>query len=200
MDTPQEKIHAFDFDGTLTNRDTFIEFLLFVRGWKTLFLCLLKYFFHLLFMVLGFIPRWKVKQAIFSHYFRGMTLDEFNLLCQRFANGNWRILRPEGINLLREALSQGEKVVVISASIENWVKAFFKDIEGVIVIATQIEVEVGRLSGKFLSKNCNKEEKVNRLKEMFPDRDKYYLMAYGDGPGDVELLDYANEGYYKKFK
>ncbi len=200
MDASQEKMYAFDFDGTLTERDTFIEFLLFVRGRKTLFLCLLKYFFHLLGAFLGFIPRSKVKQAIFSHYFRGTTIEEFNLLCQSFANGNWRILRPVGINLIREALSQGEKVVVISASIENWVRAFFKDIEGVIVIATQVEIKDGRLSGKFLTKNCNKKEKVSRLKDMFPDRDKYYIIAYGDSQGDVELLDFANEGYYKKLK
>lgn len=50
------KIHAFDFDGTLTNRDTLLEFIRFVRGDKAFFLCMLRYLPLLLLMKLGLYP------------------------------------------------------------------------------------------------------------------------------------------------
>ena len=50
------KIHAFDFDGTLTNRDTLLEFIRFVRGDKAFFLCMLRYLPLLLLRSLAFIP------------------------------------------------------------------------------------------------------------------------------------------------
>jgi phosphoserine phosphatase len=43
-------------------------------------------------------------------------------------------------------------------------------------------------------------EKVNRLKELYPERETYHLMAYGDSRGDKELLDYADERNYKLFR
>lgn len=72
------KIHAFDFDGTLTNRDTLLEFIRFVRGDKAFFLCMLRYLPLLLLMKFGLYPNWKVKQKVFAHCFGGMKLDEFN--------------------------------------------------------------------------------------------------------------------------
>jgi phosphoserine phosphatase len=37
------KIYAFDFDGTLTTRDTLIDFIRFVRGDKATLLGLLRF-------------------------------------------------------------------------------------------------------------------------------------------------------------
>lgn len=52
----------------------------------------------------------------------------------------------------------------------------------------------GRLTGKFSSKNCFGQENVNRLLEKEPQRDSYYLYAYGDSNGDREMLAFADEG------
>ena len=65
---------------------------------------------------------------------------------------------------------------------------------------TLIESKDGRLSGRFLTKNCYGREKVNRLLQLFPERKDYWLTAYGDSRGDYELLDFANEGHYKPFR
>ncbi len=200
MYTSLEKIHAIDFDGTLTKKDTFIEFIRFSFGKKKLLWGLIRFMPQLLGMMMGLIPNEKVKQRVFSYFFKGMSIETFNNLCQRFARTNWKLIRPKGINKIQESLSKQEKVVILSASIENWVKPFFNDIKEVIVIGTIIEVESGIITGKFLSKNCSRKEKVSRLLEVFPLRNAYYLIAYGDSKGDVEILDFANEGYYKPFE
>ena len=41
---------------------------------------------------------------------------------------------------------------------------------------------------------------VRRIREVFPDRDNYHLTAFGDSRGDKEMLDYADQGYYKPFR
>ena len=63
-----------------------------------------------------------------------------------------------------------------------------------------VEEREGVLTGRFLTKNCYGEEKVTRLLQLFPERTQYWLTAYGDSRGDFELLDFANESYYRPFK
>ena len=62
-------------------------------------------------------------------------------------------------------------------------------------IGTKVEVDPGgKLTGRFLTKNCYGPEKVNRLLEIEPDRRKYFLYAYGDSRGDKEILEFADRG------
>ena len=46
------------------------------------------------------------------------------------------------------------------------------------------------------SPNCYGKEKVNRLKEVEPNRNDYHLTAYGDSRGDKEMFAFADT-YYK---
>ena len=197
---PLGKVYAFDFDGTLTRRDTLIEFIRFAKGDKAFLLCFLRYSPLLVLMKLGLYPNWKAKQRVFSHCFRGMAVDTFNSLCSRFASDKARLMRPKGMKKLREVLAEGGKVVVVSASVNNWVEPFFAGIGGVYVVGTIVEEREGVLTGRFLTKNCYGEEKVTRLLQLFPERTQYWLTAYGDSRGDFELLDFANESYYRPFK
>ena len=194
------KIHAFDFDGTLTNRDTLLEFIRFVRGDKAFLLCMLRYLPLLVLMKLGLYPNWKVKQKVFSHCFRGMKTADFNNWCVRFACEKVSLLRPKAVQKIEEVLKAGDKVVVVSASINNWVEPFFAGLSGVDVIGTMIEGRDGVITGRFLTKNCYGEEKVRRLLQLYPERHDYWLVAYGDSRGDFELLDFANESPYKPFR
>lgn len=197
---PLGKVYAFDFDGTLTRRDTLIEFIRFAKGDKAFLLCFLRYSPLLVLMKLRLYPNWKAKQRVFSHCFRGMAVDTFNSLCSRFARDKARLMRPKGMKKLREVLAEGGKVVIVSASVNNWVEPFFEGIGGVYVVGTMVEEREGVLTGRFLTKNCYGEEKVTRLLQLFPERTQYWLTAYGDSRGDFELLDFANESYYRPFK
>ena len=200
MDYPLGKIYAFDFDGTLTTRDTLIEFIRYVKGTKGLLKCMGRYLPLLVAMKMGLYPNWKAKQKVFAYCFQGMPLDQFDDYCQKFARDKVHLMRSEGMKKIDELLAEGHTVIIISASINNWVEPFFKHRAGVYVIGTMIESKDGRLSGRFLTKNCYGREKVNRLLQLFPERKDYWLTAYGDSRGDYELLDFANEGHYKPFR
>ena len=192
-----KKIYAFDFDGTLTTKDTLLEFIRFAKGTLAFGLGFLRYTHLLVLMKLGLYPNWKAKQKVFAHFFKDTTLDDFDAICQEFAASSRHLLRPKGIEAINQALNEGSEVLIVSASIDNWVQPFFPQVK---VLGTQIEVVDGKLTGRFLTKNCYGEEKVNRLKAIYPNRQDYHLTAFGDSNGDKELLAWADESHFKPFR
>ena len=78
-------VATFDFDGTITRKDTLLEFIKFVKGAPALYGGLLRYAPLLVAYKLGVYPNWKVKQKFFSHFFRQMPYDEFCRWGERFA-------------------------------------------------------------------------------------------------------------------
>ena len=203
----KKKIYAFDFDGTLTTRDTLIAFIRYARGTRAFVLGFLRHAHLLVLMKLGLYPNWKAKQKIFSYFFKGMNLGDFDALCQRFAANNRQLLRPEGVRTLEQSRTAGADIVIVSASIDNWVKPFFTSPDGladnlskITVLGTQIEIADRKLTGRFLTRNCYGQEKVNRILALYPNRSEYTLTAYGDSRGDKELLAFADEAHYKPFR
>ena len=218
----KKKLYCFDFDGTLTTSDTLLEFIRYAKGTARFLMVFLMYSPLLILMKLHLFPNWKAKQLIFAHLFAGMRIEKFNALCRDFAEKYQHLLRPKGVTLVHEALVAGAQVFIVSASIDNWVRPFFKvrGLDGVRVLGTQIEVIDGRLTGKFKSNNCYGAEKVHRITEAlsaspsatFPastsslastasfDRSQYEIEAFGDSRGDQEMLAFADKGHYKPFR
>jgi HAD superfamily hydrolase (TIGR01490 family) len=186
------KVYAFDFDGTLTTCDTLLAFIRYAKGTPAFLWGFLCHAPLLVLMKLRLYPNYRAKQRLFSWFFKGMSLEAFDALCQRFASDSRRLLRPEMLQKVEQARAQGAEVLVVSASIDNWVQPF---LPGVTVLGTQIEVADGLLTGRFRSRNCYGQEKVNRILEHFPDRQSYHLTAYGDSRGDKEMLAFADEGH-----
>lgn len=197
----KKKIYCFDFDGTLTTRDTLIEFIRYAKGSARLIWTFLLYSPLLVLMKLRLYPNYKAKQKIFAHLFGGMPLEDFDRLCRDFAAANPRLMRPAAIDLLFRCREQGERVLVVSASVDNWVRPFMEQLQlnNVEVLGTQVEVSDGHLTGRFKTKNCYGQEKVRRICEALK-REEYYIAAYGDSRGDKEMLAFADEGHYKPFR
>ena len=192
-----KKIYAFDFDGTITTKDTLIEFIRYAKGSMALGLGFMRYAHLLVLMIIGLYPNYKAKQKVFAHFFKDTTLDDFNALCKAFAASSSHLLRPNAIEAINHAIKEGSEVLIVSASIDNWVQPFFPQVK---VVGTQIEVIDGKLTGRFLSKNCYGQEKVNRILSLYPNRQDYHLTAYGDSRGDKEMLAFADESYFKPFR
>ena len=192
-----KKIYAFDFDGTLTTQDTLLVFIRYACGTWGFVLGFLRYSPLLVLMKLRLYPNYRAKQKVFAHFFRGMTLSDFDTLCLRFADTHRGLLRAEGIKAVEKAQAEGAEVLIVSASIDNWVQPFFPKVK---VLGTQIEVKEGLLTGRFLTRNCYGQEKVERILALYPQREKFVLTAFGDSRGDKELLAFADEAHYKPFR
>jgi phosphatidylglycerophosphatase C len=193
-----KQVVAFDFDGTLTKKDTFIEFIKFAKG---------KIHFYLnlpVIAVIWYLSKIKImtthtaKEKIFSHFFKGMAKAKFEKYCHDFITRIDTCLRDEAKFTIDKHINSQSKVLIVSASIENWIKPW-ATINGIeTVLATQIEInDKGHLTGEFSSLNCNNDEKVNRLLKQFPNIKDYYLIVYGDTDGDKAMMKIANKSYYR---
>ncbi len=192
-----KRLIASDFDGTLTTEDTFLRFIRYAKGDVSFALGFLLNIHFIIMMFMRLLPNGAAKQRVFSYFFKGMSIEMFNQKCHDFAKANMHLLRKGGIDMINKALAEGDDIVIVTASIENWVQPFFPRIR---VIGTKAEVKDGRLTGKFLSPNCFGGEKVNRLMTAYQYIGDYYIVAYGDSRGDKELLEFADESHFKPFR
>ena len=192
-------VAAFDFDGTLTTKDTLLEFIKFSCGKKAFCIGFLLHSPLLVLMLLHLYPNWKAKQLIFSYFFKDWDYESFRTQGEGFVKLVECCKRNTMVNTLEKHVRHGDSVYVISASIEEWVRPWAEKHGVTGVMGTQIEVGAdGKLTGRFKSKNCYGKEKVKRLLQVEPDRNSYYLYAYGDSRGDKCLIDFSDEGRYVK--
>lgn len=193
----KDTIAVFDFDGTLTKKDSFIEFIKFTFGMKALLFGLLQYSPLLLLMKLGLYDNGRAKQKVFAHFFKGKDRLWFEEQGRLFANEVEKMLRTDIMAKLDNHLSHGDTVYVVTASIEEWVRPWCESHHIDNVIATKAEINGnGIITGKFLTKNCYGPEKVSRLLKMEPNRSDHYLYAYGDSRGDREMFQFADERFF----
>ena len=197
------EVYAFDFDGTLTTKDTLLQFIRYAKGTAAFVGGFLLFSPLLILMKLHLYPNYKAKEKIFSFYFKEMEISDFQACCDRFAQAHKNLIRPQGWDALQKAVDAHAITIIVSASIDNWVRPFFYNFpEGSIrVLGTQIEVTDHRVTGRFLTPNCYGQEKVRRIQETLKGkREDYDITAFGDSRGDQELLAYANTGFYKPFR
>ena len=193
-------IAAFDFDGTITTKDTFVEIIRFAKGSFALWTGFALFAPLLVAYKLNLYPNWKIKQHIFSFFFKGMKLDEFNQLCNRFCESSGAIIRPKAKDAVKNHLQKDDLVIIVSASVENWVQPFVRELGISSILCTKLEIDNKQcLTGRFASANCHGKEKVKRISLKYPNRHGYCLVAYGDSKGDRELLAYADKGFYQVF-
>lgn len=206
----KKKVYLFDFDGTLTSADTLLEFIRYACGRRRFFIGFTLFSPLLVLMKLHLYPNYRAKQRLFAWYFKGMSIDNFDLVCRRFAHHNQRLMRQKALDRLREIFHNNETLCVVSASIDNWVRPFFDNISKASrsnfrVIGTEVEVDTdGVLTGRFRTHNCYGAEKVRRVLEAMPqlksNRDDFWVIACGDSRGDKELLEFADEAHFKPFR
>lgn len=199
MNANSSVIAVFDFDGTITNKDTLFDFIHFYFGMPRLILGLILLSPVLVLFKLGFVANNKAKQILFSYFFKGKKIEDFDDVCQNYSDRVGEILKPGAIQKIKEHQQEGHLVIIDSASISNWIIPWAKQIGIVEVIGTRIEVKNGLITGKFFGENCYGQEKVRRLLEQYPNRGTYELYAYGDSSGDKQLLEIADHSSYRVF-
>ncbi|MDB4131697.1 HAD-IB family hydrolase [Flavobacteriaceae bacterium] len=194
------KLALFDFDGTIYKADSFIDFIRFVKGdFKTLFGIIILAPMLIMYK-LKFISNHAAKIKVFTYFFKGMNVKLFKKLSVTYSlNYIDKNIRTKAIEEISKHKNNNNKLVVVSASIECWLKPWC-DSNGLDLIATQIEIKNGVLTGRFYTKNCYGKEKLKRLKELYNLSNYEYIYAYGDSIGDKELLELADESFFKPFR
>jgi len=196
----KKNLALFDFDGTISTKDSLIEFIQYAVGRP-------RYYFGVLYLSpmliaykLNIIKNHKAKEIFISHFFKNWDSSKFQDIADRYSLEELdTIIRDKAMDRIKWHKYQGDKIVVVSASIECWLKEWCKR-EELSLISTKLEYKDDKITGKFSTPNCYGEEKVTRIHDMYYLGDYEIIYAYGDSSGDKELLELSDRPSFKPFR
>lgn len=195
-----KKIAFFDFDGTITTHDTLLEFIKYSRGATRFYLGFLLNSPFLVAYKAGILSNQKAKERILAHFFRKISLTEFNKLGSDFAKTALPgLLRPKALHEIERLKEAGFEVVIVSASAENWLNEWIVQ-NGLQLIASRMEVRKECITGKLIDRNCHGAEKVNRIRQQYSLEEYRDIYCYGDTSGDKPMLSLGTISFYKPFR
>ena len=192
-------VAAFDFDGTITRKDTMFGFVRYVNGKFRYRLGLLWLLPILLRYRYKLISPQLAKEKFLRHYLGGKTDSELQELGQKYSEKIIpRIVRPKAAEKLRWHQEQGHRCFVVTASMAYWIRPW-AEANGMEFIGTIPKLTGDKFTGKIDGKNCAGPEKVRRLLETLNGAEIEKSYAYGDTSGDKELLEWADESGFQVF-
>jgi HAD superfamily hydrolase (TIGR01490 family) len=194
-----KRLVLFDLDGTLTSKDTFLEFLKYVRGSAGFYFGMLMISPYLVPYKLGLYPNWKAKERALNYFLAEMNYEELRRMGVDFSNKVFpQLLRPNALKKLEQHQTAGDDIYIVSASCEEWVAPWARQ-KNLEAICTRLEIEGGKITGRIHGKNNYGPEKARRVDEII-DIDTYdEIHVYGDSRGDKEMLAMATHPHYREF-
>ena len=186
-------VAAFDFDGTISRRDTLAPFLAEVAGTGAFVRAVLVRTHRLAGVPLGRVDRDLEKEALIRRLLAGRTTESIEAAGAAYATRLWdrRRFRPEMLERLRWHRDAGHEIVIVSASLDVYLRPLAPSLGAAHVIGCQLESEGGVATGRLIGGNVRGPEKVRRLDAWLGDG-PVELWAYGDSSGDDELLARAD--------
>lgn len=198
----QVNLALFDFDGTISKRDSFLYFLWTVNRVKMMGICVAS--------VPGIISYLAkrdsgtaLKERLLTKMFAGnelATLDEqaedycLRLLPDIIRDGFWPCLQRHK--------RDGDAIYIVSASprfmLEPWCRHHHLKL-----IGTELEIDSnGRVTGRLSGNNCKGVEKVDRIVAEINLGEFEKIYAYGDTTSDLPMLELAesDKRFYQPFR
>jgi HAD superfamily hydrolase (TIGR01490 family) len=192
-------VAAFDFDGTLTSGGSVFDFLTAVAGRDTVLRASTQLAPRLAHAALaGGEVADRTKEQLFTRVLAGVDAARFHEVGAEFAAGHLAAhVRPEVRRRLDWHRGRGDRVVVVSASPDAYIRVAAERLAADGSIATLLEVDdTGHLTGRYEGDNCRGEEKIRRLRLWMADTglEDAHLWAYGNSRGDLRMLRAAHTG------
>jgi phosphatidylglycerophosphatase C len=191
-------LYLFDFDGTLTTKDTLFDFLKFSfpKTYTVNFVLFIP-----LFVVskLKIIDPGKIKEMFISTFLKGLHEVEINQLAQNYFKENYpKLIHPKADEYIKQISNYNDKYIV-SASLDIWIKPF-ADYYGMGLISTKAKFDdKGIYTGKFASKNCNNIEKKYRIEKEIDLSFYDEVISFGDTKGDEAMFSISTQSNFRFF-
>ncbi len=195
-------IAVFDFDGTLTRRDTLLPFLVRSLGWPKFLWAMLLSSPWLAAYALRLMSNHRAKARLLKVSLAGLSEAQAQQQAQRFVAHDlptqwhaWAMAQ------LREHQRLGRTCVIVSASPDLYLSTVASKLGVNALLCTEMTLHDGHYTGEMATPNCHGEQKVIRLqtwlRENFPNEAPPEIHAYGDTPGDFPLLRMADRAWYR---
>ena len=187
----------FDFDGTITNEDTFTKFIVSTTPKARLIMGGVILSPVLLLYKLGVLSAPRVRPFVSKLALWNRKVCEVNYLSERFVSTYIvNVIRKEAQQKLAWHQSQGDDIYVVSASLNIYLEIWCKE-QGLNLISSRVGVKNGYLTGEYQNADCSGIQKVIQIKSHI-ELTKYDIVyAYGDTVEDLPMLELASVKYYQ---
>ncbi len=195
----RSRLAVFDVDGTLVRGDAYLHYLVYVwlrrpsrwprgpaLGWGVLL------------FATGIRGNTWLKEWFLRHVLSGLESAREARLTQAFLHDVVQCrLKGKGLATLRHHLAHGNRVVLLSAGMDIYLRSWGDALGVDDILCSVAERGVnGRITGRLVGANCRGAEKVRRLDEYladFGDRgESPHITVYSDHHSDLPLLQRAD--------
>jgi phosphatidylglycerophosphatase C len=196
-------VAAFDFDGTITRRDSLKPFLVRAFGLRRVALVFMALAPLALRVALGRASVDEFKVRAIERLFAGAAATALRALGRVHARWLRTRMRPQALARIRWHRAQGHALVLVSASIDVYLEPVAHELGFDHLLCTRPSTrgEGGdeRFDGGLAGEDCAGAGKVRALLALLGERAGFELHVYGNGPGDRELLAIADHPHFRAF-
>jgi phosphatidylglycerophosphatase C len=187
----------YDFDGTITSKDTTVLLLvalLKLRPWR--FFGLIWFLFRM-FVASDNVSKQGYKNKAIGYLIKGLSGMRLSVALKDFKNKVKFLYRPSVLNSIDQAIQDGCTVLIVTASPSFAISDCVSDLP-VEVLGTEFEKKENIYTGLLKSENCYGKEKVNRINEWATSK-KIVLnvqSAWSDHFSDFDMLSLSAKRYW----
>ncbi|UNK42184.1 HAD-IB family hydrolase [Luteimonas sp. S4-F44] len=182
----------FDFDGTITTRETFPDLLVAATPrWRRIVGRVLLAPIVIAYR-LGLLSGIRTRAALVRYAFSGLPAAHVAAAGAMLAATRLpALVRPRMQARIDWHRARGDTVVVVSGNLDlmlaPWCAA-----QGVALLCSTLEQVDGRLTGRYAGAQCAGDEKAKRVHAAYPREAFAQVYAYGDTDEDLALLRIAD--------
>ncbi len=189
-------VAAFDFDGTIAKGDSLLPFLKRAVGRRAVAGAVFSHLPQLLRVKLTNTQHGKVKEKFIETLLAGKELDVMQRHAQSYAQ---HMVETQVFTQAKERIAwhkaHGHETIMVSASPDIYLKPTAELLGIDHAITTSLEVNNGRLTGRFVGNNVRDTEKERLLRD-YLNNEPVELWAYGNSDGDKQMLAMADHPYW----
>jgi phosphatidylglycerophosphatase C len=187
----------FDFDGTITTKGVYPDFLRFAVPRRRKVTAGLVLSPAIAAYKCGLISDPAIRRVLSRASFWRADPSRVQSLGEQFVRDVIPgLIRPIALERIAWHKDRGDRVVVVSASLDTYLIPWCRTL-GLDLICTVLEASSGRLTGRYLQGDCWGDAKVRRIRERLTLADYDTIYAYGDTEDDRAMLDLADRKFFR---
>jgi len=193
-------VALFDFDGTITSRDTFVPFLFKSFGYNKVLMTFFRLAPRAMLVGIGCSNRDRLKEYLVQSLFYGESVEKLREIGSRYGETLTTLYRVGALRRIEWHKSKGHRCIMVSASLDLYLENAAKSLGFDDLLCTVLSHNNQFFDGMLKGGNCRRMAKVTRIQAILGDLKNYEIYAYGDSIGDREMLAIAEHGYYRPFE